>query len=350
MNVKQILLKHFAIYPKMQVIDAVKLLYQSEFGGGHMITNPEQSLNRLKQEWKQRQKSSEKTIVEEIGDGISRIDLAALDEGLAPETFNQMFINTAEHTVGTIENFEKKLAVLRELCTSGELPFHVEELDCYLNEYKAAGYPPVSHSEIYRECYHPSYRIISVMYARYLHVFQKIDRTLEEAGEKQVIIGIDGMCGSGKSTLGRILAEMYDCNVFYMDDFFLRPEQRTEERFAEPGGNVDYERFKEEIFDHLADVNGLSYQVYNCGIQALDGVVNVPYKKLNIIEGSYSHHPYFGNPYDLKFVCKISKEEQLDRILKRNGPEMLERFKSVWIPMENRYFDAFEIEENGIIV
>ena len=137
MNVKQILLKHFAIYPKMQVIDAVKLLYQSEFGGGHMITNPEQSLNRLKQEWKQRQKSSEKTIVEEIGDGISRIDLAALDEGLAPETFNQMFINTAEHTVGTIENFEKKLAVLRELCTSGELPFHVEEFDCYLNEYKA---------------------------------------------------------------------------------------------------------------------------------------------------------------------------------------------------------------------
>ena len=34
-----------------------------------------------------------------------------------------------------------------------------------------------------------------------------------------------------------------------MDDYFLQPYQRTEERLAEPGGNVDYERFKEEIYD-----------------------------------------------------------------------------------------------------
>ena len=32
-----------------------------------------------------------------------------------------------------------------------------------------------------------------------------------------------------------------------MDDFFLRPEQRTEERLKEVGGNVDRERFLEEV-------------------------------------------------------------------------------------------------------
>lgn len=187
-------------------------------------------------------------------------------------------------------------------------------------------------------------------YTCYLRVFSEIDRALAEAGEKQILVGIDGMCGSGKSTLGRVLAEVYDCNLFHMDDFFLRPEQRKPERFAEPGGNVDYERFKAEVLDHMADLSGFTYQVYNCGIQALDNYVTVPYKKLNIIEGAYSHHPYFGNPYDLKFVCKITQEEQLNRILKRNGPEMLERFKNVWIPMENRYFEAFEIEKDSIIV
>ena len=71
----------------------------------------------------------------------------------------------------------------------------------------------------------------------------KIDMLL---GEREfVIVAIDGKCTSGKTTLAGRLAEIYDCNVFHMDDFFLRPEQRTAERFAEVGGNVDYERFQE---------------------------------------------------------------------------------------------------------
>ena len=64
----------------------------------------------------------------------------------------------------------------------------------------------------------------------------RIDELLEQ--KQQVIIAIDGKCTSGKTTLARQLAESYDCNVFHMDEFFLRPEQRVPERFAEVGGNV----------------------------------------------------------------------------------------------------------------
>ena len=39
--------------------------------------------------------------------------------------------------------------------------------------------------------------------------------------QDQVIIAIDGKCTSGKTTLASKLAEIYDCNVFHMDDFFL---------------------------------------------------------------------------------------------------------------------------------
>ena len=70
-----------------------------------------------------------------------------------------------------------------------------------------------------------------------------IDRLLTQ--KSQVIVSIDGPCTSGKTTLTQKLSERYDCNVFHMDDFFLRPEQRTQARFAQPGGNVDYERFQE---------------------------------------------------------------------------------------------------------
>ena len=374
---RDILLKHFETYPKMQVTDAVKLLYQSEFGGGHMIANPVKSLNWIKNEWEQirgsenagdcdeQMKTSEgvcclekdpvnaydkAAVLEEIGGGICRVSLHALADGISAETLNRIFVKTADRTVGTVETFEKKLDLLRELCADGAAPFSSEELEQYLAEYKANGYPPVSHSEVYREHYHPSYRVVSTSYTRYYHVFRQIDRALAAAGENQVVVSIDGMCGSGKSTLGRILEEVYNCNLFHMDDFFLRPEQRTPERFAEPGGNVDYERFKEEILDHIADPEGFTYQVYNCGIQALDGYVTVPYKKLNIIEGAYSNHPYFGAPYDLKFLCEITPEEQFARIMKRNGPEMLERFKAVWIPMENRYFEEFGVKNGCVLV
>jgi len=74
---------------------------------------------------------------------------------------------------------------------------------------------------------------------------KKIDELLTQ--KDMVIVAIDGKCTSGKTTLASKLTQIYDCNVFHMDDFFLRPEQRTPERFAEVGGNVDYERLQEEV-------------------------------------------------------------------------------------------------------
>ncbi|MDO5418397.1 MAG: hypothetical protein Q4F29_14455 [Lachnospiraceae bacterium] len=181
-------------------------------------------------------------------------------------------------------------------------------------------------------------------------VIRRIDRLLAESGKETIIIAIDGRCGSGKSTLGRLLQSHYACNLFHMDDFFLRPEQRTAERLAQPGGNVDYERFKAEIADHLGDREGLEYQIYDCGQQKLGQKVKVSHCRLNIIEGAYSQHPYLGEIYDLKFFCEISEEEQVQRIRSRNGERMLERFLKEWIPMENRYFERFGVPGKSVVL
>lgn len=343
-------MEQFARYPEMEITDAVKLLFQSEFGGGHMIANPAKSLEWIQKEWNDSGKDLEQQICEEIGDGMYRISLSALSQGLLPETLNQMFVRTADQTVGKKERFQKKLELLLECCQQGELPLDPEEVKTYLNEYQRQGYPPVSHSMRYREAYHPMYRVVAECYARYYPVFLAIDRKLSEAGDKQVVAAIDGMCGSGKSTLGRILKEIYDCNLFHMDDFFLRPEQRTEERLLEIGGNVDYERFENQVLSHLSDQEGFSYQVFDCGTRTLGEVRQVSYKKLNIIEGAYSQHPYFGDCYDLRFFYGIDEAEQRNRILKRNGAVMLERFVNEWIPMENRYLKAFGIQEKSVLI
>ena len=102
---------------------------------------------------------------------------------------------------------------------------------------------------------------------------KQIDTLLEE--NNLVIVAIDGKCTSGKTTLASKLAEIYDCNVFHMDDFFLRPEQRTPERFAEVGGNVDYERFQEEVLLPLKSGKAFSYRPFDCSTFTLSAPVTV---------------------------------------------------------------------------
>lgn len=178
-----------------------------------------------------------------------------------------------------------------------------------------------------------------------------IDHALEEAGEAgQVNVAVDGVCGGGKTTLGKALAAAYDCNLFHMDDFFLRAVQRTPERYAQPGGNVDYERFREEVVGHLADAQGFTYRRFDCRKMELGESYTVPYKKLNIIEGAYSCHPYFGDIYQLRFFIDLPADKQAERILARNGAQMYGRFAGEWIPMENRYFDAFGIRKKCMVI
>ena len=114
------------------------------------------------------------------------------------------------------------------------------------------------------------------------------------------IVAIDGKCTAGKTTLAAGLAEMLDCNVLHMDDFFLRPEQRTPERYSQPGGNVDYERFREEVLLPLKAGKAFSYRPFDCSTFTLSAPVAVTPKKLNIVEGTYCLHPYLDYVYNLK--------------------------------------------------
>ena len=171
---------------------------------------------------------------------------------------------------------------------------------------------------------------------------ENIKKQIDELLSKKdfIIVAIDGKCASGKTTLANELAKYYDCNVFHMDDFFLRPEQRINERFSEVGGNIDYERFNEEVLIPLKAQKDFSYQPFDCSTQTLSNEIQVSLKKLNIIEGTYSQHLYFGEPYDLKILLDINPDLQRKRILER--PEFLhKRFFEEWIPMENEYFKKY---------
>ena len=242
---------------------------------------------------------------------------------------------------------DEKLSLLMDMIKLGVIGLDYIESESYVSRMRESGYPACHHSEKYRELYSPAYRLLKTEYAKFIPAFRLIDRLMAE--KDRVIVAVDGTSAGGKTTFSSLLAEVYDCNVFHMDDFFLREEQRTPERYAEAGGNVDRERFLDEVLLPLSKGLDVNYRKFDCKTFTVLSGETIPAKKLSIVEGAYSMHPSLAGYYDASvFVCS-SPEIQRERIIKRNG-DMAERFFNEWIPLENRYFEAFDIREKCDLV
>ena len=158
-ELERILKEHAVRYPLMAPADAVKLIYQNEFGGGHLIRDAEGCLAYLRREYAAVQHDDTARLYEPIGNGIIRVYLAALPADQL-ETLGNVFIASAAAHRGSLQSFRKKLEILRRLTGEGVFSFDSEALDTYLCNYEKAGYPPVSHSETYRRAYSPAYRVV----------------------------------------------------------------------------------------------------------------------------------------------------------------------------------------------
>ncbi len=156
-----ILSHHAKKYPLMQPCDAVKLVFQSEFLGGHMIKSPEQSLLRLSEEFSRTKKCPGAELYEYIGNGVVRVNLCALDPEKYPlRDLNRDFCESANLRRGNMANFIKNLDTLAAEFPRFGFGFSEEDLARYLTKYRSSGCPAVSHSEIYRSAYSPAYRVI----------------------------------------------------------------------------------------------------------------------------------------------------------------------------------------------
>lgn len=160
-DLRSILLAHVSRYPAMEPTDAVKLLYQNEFGGGHLIRDGAQCLGYLRSEYARTPQHADTPLAEDIGNGMVRIHLSRLDAHSYPvDQLGADFIRSAQDQTGALSSFLSKLELLQQMAKEDLLPFSSDALDGYLADYEKAGYPMVSHSEAYRRAYSPAYRVI----------------------------------------------------------------------------------------------------------------------------------------------------------------------------------------------
>lgn len=182
------------------------------------------------------------------------------------------------------------------------------------------------------------------LFAKQIEEIAARAEALRTGGVCPVVIGIDGMAASGKTTLTGLLAQRLDASVIHMDDFFLPQGFRTPQRLKTPGGNVYHERFKKEVVPYLRSGVLFGYRVFDAHSHSYTDTRDVWPKPYIIVEGCYCMHPEFGDIYDLKLFAEVSPAEQWKRITETRA-ERAEMFKAMWIPMENRYHEAFRIRE-----
>ena len=157
---EDILLQHFDAYPQMEAQDAVKLIYQQEFGPEHMIRDAAKALEKLRQEMDGLTPGPNEPLYEAIGNGLCRLNLRpCLARGIPAEDIARLFLETAQTTAGDKKRFRQGIRVLQKLAEADETPFDPVDLDLFLARYPDSC-PALHHSEAYRAAYAPAYRIV----------------------------------------------------------------------------------------------------------------------------------------------------------------------------------------------
>jgi hypothetical protein len=162
-DVERILLAHAQRYPKMMPQDVVKLLYQRCFGPRHLHANPDRPTVIRYLETELPLVTSQKRVIEDIGNGYVRVYLDAIVDGVVdPDRLIDAFVSSMqEDHPEANQRFVEALDLVTSLAKDNRMPFSKKEWDAFRTEYLLEGVRPVHHSALYKERYIPHYRVVA---------------------------------------------------------------------------------------------------------------------------------------------------------------------------------------------
>ena len=151
---------------------------------------------------------------------------------------------------------------------------------------------------------------------------------------KTLLIGIDGVGGSGKTTLSEVLREnLTDVSIVQLDDFYS-PEL----------GRADKIRVTEQVFLPLEMDADAEYQIFEWRLNTLKDWRTVKPGGIVIIEGVSALHSDFAEKYDLRVWIECSPEAGFDRGVERDkvrdGVNNTDLWRNIWMPQEKEYVES----------
>ena len=156
-------------------------------------------------------------------------------------------------------------------------------------------------------------------------------------------IAIDGMAGAGKTALAAYLSKKYGAPVVHLDDFRLPVSERAAGWEKIPGGDMDFERFEEEIVAPWMEKRPLVYTTVDPATGEMLDRRALPDGQMFLFEGTYAMHPMIRDVYDLRLFVSVGEGEQARRLSaggKNADPDAMQQR----LIRERAYFDAFMTE------
>jgi hypothetical protein len=151
-------------YPKSELTDIYKLLYQGVYGVGHLIKSEKEAMGYLTEEMNTMAPLSGEALTESCRpDGaMIRVNLRPFKAaGLDPGLLLRAMLETAGNTKGTADEFSALWNEVGNLLEDGGLPFDIDEFNAMTDDLQEQGWPAVHHSDEYSKAYKPAYRVVT---------------------------------------------------------------------------------------------------------------------------------------------------------------------------------------------
>ena len=333
-NFKEYLIKTYKEYPNSLLKDYLKLIYQSEFAGGHMIKSKQDSLAFILEEISISNNANE-SLYEYISNNIVRINLSAYkNHSLDYKLLNNIFYESA-NLLYQNKNINHKINILIELIQNNIISisdFSKEKIENFKKNPL-----PTHHSDIYNKLYKPHYRIINLAFLPIEFRVLKLQKYIDSLpSNKLTIIALEGRCASGKST---ITNKLNNVTIIHADDFFSKTDL------------LNFDAL-DKVLSKLKLNEKLEYTVYNCMNDTYQTKIIEKIKPVVIVEGVYSFHQKIRNYYDKLIYVETSKELQISRLKARtNSQTLYDKFINIWVPREEEYYNSNNyVEISDIII
>lgn len=158
---EDVLLSQLSSHPHSTAQDLIKLLYQMEFGCEHLIRDQKTAAKRLFDEMDQNAAPLPgEPLYESIGEGLCRLNLRPAAFKLSREEILSLFCGCAAEKRGAKEHFLRRVREAISLSEDDRIPIDPAEIEIFMAGYDEKRCAPVHHSDLYRESYQPSYRLV----------------------------------------------------------------------------------------------------------------------------------------------------------------------------------------------